>query len=128
MILGTGIDIVEINRFNTWHTYSQSKLKKIFSDAEIAYCLSSPLKSAERFAARFAAKEALYKAWVHAFKEKVPFLTLCKNASIVHADLGFPIIADTTWFTSRIQYNITFHITISHTDNLAIAQVLIEKI
>ena len=128
MILGIGMDIVEIKRFDTWHTYSQTKLKKIFSDTEIAYCLSSPLKSSERFAARFAAKEALYKAWVHAFKEKIPFLTLCKQASIMHSNLGFPIIADTTWLKKRVHQDISFHITISHTDTLAIAQVLIEAL
>ena len=79
MILGIGVDTVEVNRFSEWHTYSKKKLLRIFSDEEIEYCLSNPNKSAERFAARFAAREAFFKALSYAYPSKnVPFLTLCK--------------------------------------------------
>jgi phosphopantetheine--protein transferase-like protein len=70
MILGIGIDAVEIARFKKWHTYSQKKLVRIFSQQEIDYCLGVPAKSAERFAVRFAAKEALFKAMSQAYPEK----------------------------------------------------------
>lgn len=62
MVLGIGIDSVDIARFEQWHTYSHKKLLRVFSPAEIAYSLENPTKSAERFAVRFAAKEALFKA------------------------------------------------------------------
>ena len=62
MIIGIGIDAVAIDRFNTWHTYPQEKLLRIFSEQEISYCLNNKQKSAERFAARFAAREAFFKA------------------------------------------------------------------
>ena len=62
MIYGIGIDLIEINRFNHWHTYSDQKLQRIFSPEEISYCRALPILSAARFATRFAAREAAYKA------------------------------------------------------------------
>ena len=50
MILGVGIDAVEIARFADWHTKSDKQLRRIFSEEEMAYCLSVPAKTAERFA------------------------------------------------------------------------------
>lgn len=86
MILGIGIDTVEIERFAYWHTYDHKKLLRLFSQSEIDYCLSVPTKSAERFAVRFAAREATYKAYSQAFPgHSIPFLTFCK-AMTVHKD------------------------------------------
>lgn len=58
-----GIDTVEVNRFINFHTYADKQLLRFFSYAEITYARSNPLKSAERFAVRFAAKEAFLKAY-----------------------------------------------------------------
>ena len=83
MILGIGVDTIEIERFELWHTYSQKKLLRIFSALEIEYCLAQQNKSAERFAARFAAREALYRALSYAYPDnKLPFLTLCAHTTI----------------------------------------------
>lgn len=83
MILGIGIDTVDVKRFVHWHTYAPSTLRRIFSQEEIDYCLSNLTKSAERFAVRFAAREAFFKAVSSAYPTlKIPFLTLCKNVSI----------------------------------------------
>lgn len=83
MVLGVGIDSVEIARFAHWHTYDQKKLLRIFSQSEIEYCLSVPAKRAERFAVRFAAREALYKACSSMQPHhKIPFLTFCKAVTI----------------------------------------------
>ena len=61
-MIGLGIDAVEIERFTHWSTFSHQKLKRLYTHQELLYCLSIPEKAAERFAVRFAAKEALYKA------------------------------------------------------------------
>ena len=83
MILGIGVDTIEIERFAVWHTYSSKKLQRIFSLEEIEYCRAQPNKSAERFAARFAAREALYKALSYAYPDiTLPFLTLCAHTAI----------------------------------------------
>ena len=62
MLVGTGIDIVEIERIaQSIARYGDRFLEKIFTPAEIEYCRRKK-NFAESFAARFAAKEAGAKA------------------------------------------------------------------
>ena len=62
MIVGTGIDLVEIGRIQlSMDRFGQRFLRRVFTAAEQGYCLRKR-KSAESFAARFAAKEAGAKA------------------------------------------------------------------
>ena len=62
MIIGSGIDLVEIGRIqHSMDRYGQRFLNRVYTDAEQAYCLRKR-KSAESFAVRFAAKEAGAKA------------------------------------------------------------------
>jgi holo-[acyl-carrier protein] synthase len=62
MILGSGIDIVEIDRIEeSVQRFGERFLHRIFTPAEQAYCLRKR-RAAESFAARFAAKEAGAKA------------------------------------------------------------------
>jgi holo-[acyl-carrier protein] synthase len=62
MIVGSGIDIAEIGRIQqSMDRYGSRFLDRIYTAAEQAYCLRKR-KSAESFAARFAAKEAGAKA------------------------------------------------------------------
>ena len=62
MILGLGLDIQEIARVEKALARGGAAfLKKTFTPAEVRYCRRA-LKRAERFAARFCAKEAFLKA------------------------------------------------------------------
>ena len=63
MILGIGIDIIEVDRIQSSHErFGERFLKRILHPKEIEYCLSH--KSPAPFlAARFAAKEAVSKAF-----------------------------------------------------------------
>src|SRR5215467_2770937 len=63
MILGVGIDIIEVARIAaSYERFGERFLKRIFHPNEISYCLSH--KSPAPFiAARFAAKEAISKAF-----------------------------------------------------------------
>src|ERR1039457_2061353 len=62
MIVGSGIDLVEIGRIQqSVERYGQRFLDRVYTAAEQAYCLRKR-KSAESLAARFAAKEAGAKA------------------------------------------------------------------
>ncbi len=62
MLVGTGIDMVEIDRIaQSIERYGDRFLTRIFTPGEIAYCQRKK-NSAESFAARFAAKEAGAKA------------------------------------------------------------------
>jgi holo-[acyl-carrier protein] synthase len=62
MIIGSGIDLIEIGRIQqSMDRYGGRFLDRVYTRAEQAYCLRKR-KSAESFAARFAAKEAGAKA------------------------------------------------------------------
>jgi holo-[acyl-carrier protein] synthase len=58
-----GIDLVQISRIaGSLETFGERFLRRVFTDAEIAYARAAPALTAERLAARFAAKEAGKKA------------------------------------------------------------------
>lgn len=62
MLIGTGIDAVEIDRIaHSMERYGERFLQRLFTPGEIAYCRRKK-NNAESFAARFAAKEAGAKA------------------------------------------------------------------
>jgi len=62
MIVGTGIDIAEVPRIRqAIERFGDRFLERIFTPGEIRYC-DSKANRAERYAARFAAKEAVLKA------------------------------------------------------------------
>jgi len=62
MLVGTGIDVVEIERIaHSIGRYGARFLNRVFTPGEISYCRRKR-NSAESFAARFAAKEAAAKA------------------------------------------------------------------
>lgn len=62
MIVGTGIDLIEIERIQqSVDRFGKRFLDRIYTPAEQAYCLRKR-RSAESLAARFAAKEAAAKA------------------------------------------------------------------
>lgn len=62
MIIGIGIDLVDVKRFESIIFRWQHKfLKRVFTDTEIRYC-NTKKHPAQRFATRFAAKEAFIKA------------------------------------------------------------------
>ncbi|HET7794720.1 MAG TPA: holo-ACP synthase [Rhizobacter sp.] len=62
--LRTGLDVVEIRRVSeSMDRFGERFMKRLFSDAEIAYALAGAGQAAERLAARFAAKEAAIKAF-----------------------------------------------------------------
>lgn len=63
MILGIGIDIIEVARIQASHEkFGERFLNRILHAGEIAYCLTHKTP-APFFAARFAAKEAISKAF-----------------------------------------------------------------
>lgn len=128
MIAGTGVDIIEIVRFAHWHNYPRAQLRKIYSESEIAYCLTDTQKSAQRFAVRFALREALFKAVRVAMPENsVPFLTLCKAITLQQTPQTPPKIL-VHWQALHIaEPAYTVHISLSHSKTMAIAQVILEE-
>jgi holo-[acyl-carrier protein] synthase len=63
MILGTGIDVIDIARIaRSIERYGNHFLQRVYTAGEIAYCQRKRRNAAESYAARFAAKEAAAKA------------------------------------------------------------------
>jgi holo-[acyl-carrier protein] synthase len=124
MIAGTGVDIVEVARVAAAiDRFGERFLTRVFTEREIRYC-NSKLNRAERFAARFAAKEAGMKALGTGARNGVtwrslevgharggrPTLTFSGRAAAVAESMG----AKRAWLS------------LSHTAEHAIAQVILE--
>lgn len=87
MVKGIGVDIVEINRLKLAMQRRRRFLDKIFTPQEQVYCLSKS-KPHLHFAVRFAAKEAVLKAFGTGFRGGIRWTDL----EINHDSLGKPSV------------------------------------
>src|SRR5690242_13131183 len=121
MIVGTGVDIVEVPRVAAAiERFGQRFLGRIFTEAEIRYCQSKH-NSVERFAARFAAKEAALKAIGTGWRRGVTW----KDIEVRREPGGRPTIALTgkaAEYAARLGAG-RAALSLSHTKEHAIAQV-----
>ena len=125
MIVGTGIDLVEIGRIqHSMDRYGSRFLDRVYTAAEQAYCLRKR-KAAESFAARFAAKEAGAKALGPGISFGVNWLEI----EVVRAPGGRPTLR----FHGRAAQIAAAMgvarsaLSITHTANLAMASVVLEN-
>lgn len=73
MILGIGVDLVDVRRFEAIiYRWQHKFLRRVFTDSEIRYC-NTKKHPAQRFATRFAAKEAFIKAIFPKSQEGIRF-------------------------------------------------------
>ncbi len=125
MIVGTGIDIAEVLRIAAAiKRHGDRFLRRVFTEDEIRYC-EAKANRVERYAARFAAKEAAMKAlgtgWNHGVRWRDievcrqpgsrPTIAFHGRAAEFAAQLGAVHIA----------------LSLSHTAEQAIAQVILEN-
>jgi holo-[acyl-carrier protein] synthase len=125
MIVGSGIDIAEVPRIaESIKRFGERFIRRVFTEGEIRYC-DTKANRIERYAARFAAKEAAMKAigtgWNHgvAWRDVEvcrmpggrPTITFHGKAAEFAAQLGTKHIA----------------LSLSHTEEFAIAQVILES-
>ncbi|MFO7447432.1 MAG: holo-ACP synthase [Ignavibacteriaceae bacterium] len=88
MIFGIGIDIIEIDRVkDSVEKYGDHFLNKIYTPAELEYCLNKTNKY-QHLAARFAAKEAVYKALSTGLNSDVGW----HDIEIYNAPNGMPLV------------------------------------
>ena len=128
MIVGLGIDGVEIERFAAWPSYSPERLAQIFSLDEINYALSVSKKSSERLAARFAAKEAAYKALAHLMPVQMALIAFCKHVQVINDIHGAPSLQVDFRALALPTQSFKVHLSLSHAQPLALAVVIVEKI
>lgn len=119
-----GLDAVDISRFEHWSKYSIKQLQKVFHADEIAYAFSNSQKTAERLAARFAAKEAFYKALSALTQKKYSLLYIFKHVRVSHRENGVPFLIINPSILST-DYFCT--LTITHTSKTAIALVFLTQ-
>jgi holo-[acyl-carrier protein] synthase len=125
MIVGTGIDIVEVPRVAAvLDRYGRRFLERIFTAEEIRYC-DSKANRVERYAARFAAKEAAMKAIGTGWRHGVRW----RDFEVQRAPGRRPTLAfsgKAAEFAARLGMT-RASLSLSHTSAEAIAQVILES-
>lgn len=124
MIVGNGVDIVDVSRIAAKLAKGNAFRDKVFSKHEVEYCEKCAIP-AESYAARFAAKEAFLKA-----TGKGMLLGYDLNEiEIRHDEDGKPFVKLSGNFLMFFEENQwkSVHVSLSHTDTTACAFVIIEK-
>jgi holo-[acyl-carrier protein] synthase len=125
MIVGTGIDIAEVPRVaEAIERFGQRFVGRVFTEAEIRYC-ESKANRVERYAARFAAKEAGMKAlgtgWNHGVR--------WRDVEVQRQPGGRPTLAfhgKAAEFATKMGVT-NIALSLTHTADQAMAQVILEK-
>jgi holo-[acyl-carrier protein] synthase len=125
VIVGLGLDIAEVDRIAEAITrYGPAILERLYTPAEVAYCESHKNKF-ERYAARFAAKEAAMKALGTGWKRGVRW----RDIEVSNAPGGKPTVR-----LEGVARNIAdglgvrnISLSITHSGNLALAEVIFEN-
>jgi holo-[acyl-carrier protein] synthase len=125
MIVGTGIDIAEVPRIaQTIARHGNRFLQRVFTEGEIRYC-DSKANRIERYAARFAAKEAGMKALGTGWSRGVRW----RDIEVSRQPGGRPTIVfhgNAAEFAAQLGA-IHVALSLSHTTEQAIAQVILEN-
>lgn len=124
MIVGTGVDIAEVPRIaQAIARYGERFLNRVFTEGEIRYC-ESKANRVERYAARFAAKEAAMKAlgtgWNHGVR--------WRDCEVTRPPGGRPTMnfhGKAAEFAARLGVS-NIALSLSHTAEQALAQVILE--
>lgn len=124
MIVGTGIDVAEVSRIGAAiDRFGDRFLRRIYTPAEIAYCQAKK-NAVERFAGRFAAKEAATKA----IGTGLHFGVTWQDVEVTRIPGGRPTVlfhgAAAKHFAKLGAKHA--HLSITHSGDLAVAQVIIE--
>ena len=121
MIIGIGIDIIEIRRIE--RALSPRFIERVFTLREITYCEQS--RRIEKYAARFAAKEAARKA----IGAATPVTALSwHDVEVISSPEGAPQLVFHGRAAELVQkLKVTrAHVSMSHSVENAIAQVMLE--
>ena len=125
MIVGTGIDIAEVPRIRqSIERFGARFLERVFTPGEIRYC-DSKANRFERYAARFAAKEAAMKALGTGWNYGVRW----RDCEVTRQPGGRPTIAfhgKAAEFAAKLGVK-NAALSLTHTADQAFAQVILES-
>jgi holo-[acyl-carrier protein] synthase len=124
MIIGLGIDMIEVARVGEKIDKHNGFREKIFSSGEVTFCENQTNKN-ESYAARFAAKEAFLKASGYGLQLGLELADI----EVIHDSLGKPLIKLNGHFAEEAVKNNwnKIHLSISHLKSIACAVVIIEQ-
>lgn len=124
MIAGIGIDLVEVERIEQKILKDNGFRELVFSANEIAYCESRANKF-EHYAARFAAKEAFFKAIGTGWRSGTAF----NEVEVINNEHGKPdiVFLGATNATIHSMQLSSIHVSLTHIKNVASAVVIVEK-
>jgi holo-[acyl-carrier protein] synthase len=123
MIIGTGIDIIEVARIEKVMSRDIGFREKIFTPVEIEYCESKKSKF-QHYAARFSAKEAMLKAIGTGWRFGIRFADI----EVFHDELGKPhirVFEKAKELLASLSVS-KIHVSLSHLKEMATAIVIIE--
>lgn len=121
MVIKTGIDVIEVSRIeDNISKFGDSFLNRIFTEKEIEYCESKNVQKYQSYAARFAAKEAVFKAVSDFLDNK--FEMKWTDIEVLNDENGRPFVI----YHGKNIGNITIDISISHINTLAVASVVVK--
>ena len=125
MILSIGIDIVEVYRMRESMTRTSRFAERVFTDGERAYCDSKGAAAYQSYAGRFAAKEAFLKALKTGWRGKLTW----QDMEVLSDPDGVPALSVSKEAArlTELMGATDIHLSISHTKDHAVAQVLLEK-
>lgn len=123
MIKGAGVDIADIPRIKEMVDKGRHFIDKVFSETEINYCCGK-FRREIHFAARWAAKEAFFKALGTGWRDGMKWT----DVAVENDELGKPeITLHGVTLEKFLQKNCShIHLSISHTHENAIAVVVLE--
>ncbi len=125
MIFGIGTDIIEVKRMEKHLTNNPTLKTRLFTEREMAYCEKSNAVKFQCYAARFAAKEAFFKALGTGYRYGMAF----HEIEILNDGLGKPSIhplGKVKEYLTEFQVK-SIHLSISHLKEIANAFVVLEK-
>jgi len=115
MIVGVGIDLIEVERVKKALDEHPRFADRVFTPQEVRYS-SGKKNAAQHLAARFAAKEAFFKA----LGRRIPWA----DVGVVNLDSGRPILEVKD---ARALGFAKIHVSLSHLKTYAQAVVILEK-
>jgi holo-[acyl-carrier protein] synthase len=123
MVFGIGIDIIEIDRVkDSMDRFGDKFLNKIYTAKEIEYC-DSKSNRYQHFAARFAAKEAVYKALANVKEEGISW----QNIEITNEPNGMPVVKLSGQLQSYLSDGKNLKISLSHSRDYVTCVAIIYK-
>ena len=116
-----GVDIIEISRVkDSIENLGDNFLNRVFTKKEIEYCNSKGKSKYERYAARFAVKEAVFKALSEMVDDK--YSITWKDIETLNDEQGRPKVEVSFVKSNKIE---NIDVSISHCKEYAIANVVL---